>query len=68
MDYFQFFTLLITMLGGFGLMYREFKQAEKDLRDDIKTQAARSDRLFEMYLEAQKDNNQKFYDLLKGGK
>lgn len=48
MDYIQFITLFVTMLGGFGILYREFKQAEKDLRDDIKTQAARSDKLYEI--------------------
>jgi hypothetical protein len=50
MDYIQFFTLMATMIGGFGFIYKE-------IRDDIKIQSARSDQLYQMFI-----------DLLKEGK
>ena len=49
MDYIQFITLLGTMVAGFGFMYKEFKTFEKDIRDDIKIQSARSDKLYENF-------------------
>jgi len=49
MDYVQFITLLGTTVTGFGFMYKEFKSFEKDIRDDIKIQAARSDKLYENF-------------------
>jgi hypothetical protein len=37
------------MVTGFGFMYKEFKSFEKDIRDDIKIQSARSDKLYENF-------------------
>ncbi len=51
MDYIQFITLLGTMVTGFGFMYKEFKSFEKDIRDDIKIQSVRSDKLYENFCE-----------------
>lgn len=51
MDYIQFITLMATMVAGFGFMYKEFKGFEKDIRDDIKIQSARSDKLYENFCE-----------------
>ena len=50
MDIIQFITIMIALLGGFGFMYKEFKSFEKDIRDDIKIQALRSDRLYEIVI------------------
>ena len=49
MDYVQFLTLFATMLAGFGFMYKEFKGFEKEIREDIKIQASRSDKLYENF-------------------
>jgi hypothetical protein len=49
MDYIQFITLLGTMVTGFGFMYKEFKSFEKDIREDIRIQSARSDKLYENF-------------------
>lgn len=58
MDTMQFVTLIVTilagigtMLFGFGMIYREIKTLEKDLRDDIKIQSARSDQLYTMFVD-----------------
>lgn len=55
MDYFQFATIMATLLTGFGFMYRELKSIEKELRDDIKVQSARSDQLYSMFIDLLKD-------------
>lgn len=49
MDYIQFITLLGFMGAGFGFIYKELKTFEKDIRDDIKIQSARSDKLYENF-------------------
>jgi len=64
MDYIQFITLLATMLAGFGFMYKEFKTFEKDIRDDVKIQSARSDKIYENI----SDLHKIIIDMLKVGK
>lgn len=49
MDYIQFITLIGFMSAGFGFIYKELKTFEKDIRDDIKIQSARSDKLYENF-------------------
>jgi hypothetical protein len=44
MDYIQFITLMATMLGGFAFIYKE-------IREDIKIQARRSDQLYTMFID-----------------
>lgn len=44
MDWIQFFTIMATLLGGFGFIYKE-------IREDIKTQSARSDQLYTMFID-----------------
>jgi hypothetical protein len=55
MDNMQFLTIMATLLGGFGFMYKEFKydfnEFKKEIRDDIKAQAARSDQLYSMFID-----------------
>jgi hypothetical protein len=55
MDYAQFFTLMVTSIGGFAFLYREMKQIEKDLKEDTKTQSARTDKLYEMFIDLLKE-------------
>lgn len=50
----EWVVVLITLLGGFYM-----------LDGKIDRQSERTDRLYEMYCAAQKDNSEKFYDLLK---
>lgn len=51
MDYLQFFTLFLTIIGGFTFMRNDLKTFEKEIREDIKTQAARSDQLYTMFID-----------------
>lgn len=37
----------------------------RDIIADMKSQTARTDKLYEMFCEMQKETSQKFYDLLK---
>lgn len=53
----EFIVLLVTLIGGFYILDRK-----------IDRQSDRTDRLYEMYCDSQKDYNQKFYDILKAGK
>ena len=50
----EFVILLITLIGGFYL-----------LDGKIEHQSTRTDRLYEMFCDIQKESDQKFYDLLK---
>ncbi|HLT41790.1 MAG TPA: hypothetical protein VKZ95_03720 [Sphingobacteriaceae bacterium] len=49
----EWVVVLVTLLGGFYL-----------LDGKIERQGARTDRLYEMYCEVQKDSNDKFYTLI----
>ena len=49
MDYVKFVTIIGMMAAGFCFIYKELKTFEKDLRDDIKIQSARSDKLYENF-------------------
>jgi len=50
MDYVQFLTIMLTFVTGFGFLYKEMKQIERDIKDETKTQAARTDKLYEMFI------------------
>jgi hypothetical protein len=55
---------MATLLTGFGFLFKEFKSVEKDLREDVRKQSARSDQLYTMFIDliksqkkdVQKDN------------
>ena len=47
----EFFTLMATLIAGFGFLFKEFKSVEKDLREDIRQQSARSDQLYTMFID-----------------
>lgn len=60
----EFMVLLVTLIGGFYL-----------LDEKIERQGERTDKLYEIYVNTQKDIfelradfNQKFYELIKEGK
>jgi hypothetical protein len=62
MDYIQilttvatFITIMATLLAGFAFLYREIKSIEKDIKDDIKMQSARSDQLYTMFIDLLKE-------------
>jgi len=79
MDWIQVFTIIIS-LGG--IFYWFITRLEKDIGrvessvksvdDDLKTSNinnnARMDQLYRMFIEVQKENHQKFYDMLKSKK
>ena len=47
----EFFTIMATLIAGFGFIYKEFKSFEKDIREDLRQQSARSDQLYTMFIE-----------------
>lgn len=51
MDWIQFFTIMATLLGGFGFIYKEIREDVRAYREDIKTQSARSDQLYTMFID-----------------
>lgn len=51
-------SIIATVLGSAYYIHR-------DIINDMKAQSARTDKLYEMYCEIQKETSQKFYDLLK---
>ena len=55
MDWIQFIAIFGSVIGSFVFLFREMKQIENRL--DIKTevQAARSDRLYEMFIDLLKE-------------
>lgn len=68
MDWIQTLTIMATVLASAYYIHR-------DIREDMKTQSARTDRLYEMFCtiqkeikEERKELDQKFYDLLKEGR
>lgn len=65
MDWIQFFSLLSTTLAGFGFLYREMKDWKKEAQEEIKEQSKRTDKLYEMFIDLRRENDQKFYDLLR---
>jgi len=50
MDWFQFFTLIGTILGAAGFLFKEMKSFEAEIRSDVKQQSARTDKLYEMFI------------------
>lgn len=50
----EFVIILVTLIGGFYL-----------LDGKIECQGQRTDRLYEMFVQSQKDNSDKFYELIK---
>lgn len=72
MEIMQFLTIMATLLGGFSFMYKEMKGIEKDLKEDIKIQSARSDQLYSAFRESLLSQTKRsdqlyimFIDLLK---
>ncbi len=69
MDLIQFFGLLVPMTAFFGFLYREIKEETKSIREETKSireeserireegrqQAARTDKLHEMFVDLLKD-------------
>jgi hypothetical protein len=61
MDYqviIQYFAILLPILACFGFLYRELKEFKKEIKIDIAvqskrmdTQSARSDKLYEMFID-----------------
>ena len=62
MDWLQFFGILVPLVAFFGFLYRELKdwrletrEEIKDIREEMRQQAIRSDRLYEMFIDLLKD-------------
>ena len=62
MDYIEFVTLMATVLAGFAFLYKEskfqfkelkedMKSLEKEVKDNIRVQSARSDQLYQMFID-----------------
>jgi hypothetical protein len=53
MDWLQVFTIIVTLLGGIFYIHSDVKE----IRDEWKQQSARTDRLYEMFIDLLKDKN-----------
>jgi ClpP class serine protease len=56
MTWLQFLLLIGTILGAAKYMHTEFKEWTKEIREDVKIQTARTDRLYEMFVDLIKEN------------
>lgn len=56
MTWLQFLLLIGSILGAAKYMHSEFKEWTKEIRDDVKIQTARTDRLYEMFVDLIKEN------------
>lgn len=65
MEWIQFVTLFATMLAGFGFTYREIKAETAMLKADVSAQAARTDKLYEMYCETQREIKELYIELVR---
>lgn len=76
MDNIQFFSMMATIIGSVGsgviFLYKEIKSFESksenqsariDKLYEISTE--RSDKLYQMFIDLRKENDEKFYALLK---
>jgi hypothetical protein len=61
MDWVQTLSIIITVIGSAYFIHR-------DIREDMKTQTARTDQLYQMFIDLRKEVDQKFYDLLREGR
>ena len=58
MDWIQYFALMVPLVAFFGFLYRELKDWRREtreeiegIREEIRQQATRSDRLYEMFID-----------------
>lgn len=56
MEIVQFITILGSIVGSFIYIITELRNFEKTIRDDMKSQSQRTDRLYEMFVDIQKEN------------
>ena len=66
MDWVQFFGILVPLIAFFGFLYRELKdwrqetrEETNEIRKEIQQQAARSDKLYEMFIDLLKEQKGK---------
>lgn len=72
MEWIQALSIMATVIVSAYYIHREIQMDIRAIRDDIKAQSSRTDKLYEMFIELRKDmderfqkTDQKFYDLLK---
>lgn len=58
-------TLILTFVSGIGFLYKEIKTFEKEIRDEVRAQAQKSDKLFETVSARSDRLYEMFIDLLK---
>lgn len=68
-------TIVATVIACFGYMMSEMHRIEAKMDQQSVQQSARTDRLYEMFVDLRKESeqnrkemDQKFYDILKEGK
>ncbi len=61
----QYIGLVVTMLGACAYIRKETRAEIQEIKNDAKIQAARTDKLYEMFCQLREENDKKFYDLLK---
>lgn len=55
MDWTQTISILATVLASAYYIHREIQMDIRGIRDEIKSQSARTDRLYEMFIDLLKD-------------
>ena len=61
MEWIQVLSIIVTMLGGIFYIHSEVREIRKDMQQHT----ARTDKLYEMYCEMQKEIKQLHIDFLK---
>ncbi len=64
-EWVQFIGVVVTIVLGCAYIRKEIRADIQETKNDAKAQAARTDKLYEMFCDLQKSCDQKFYDLLK---
>lgn len=64
-EWVQFIGVVASVILGCAYIRKEIRADIQETKNDAKAQAARTDRLYEMFCDLRTENDKKFYDLLK---
>lgn len=58
MDWIQFVTIVSVFLGAFGYIHSDIKTFKDEIRSDMERQTARTDTLYQMFIDLLKDRKE----------
>ncbi len=64
-EWIQFSGIILTVLGTFVFLWKEMKTIEDKVQDQIQKQSNRTDRLYEMFCDMQKQMKDEILDMKK---